>query len=359
VADLQILLRENQQNFQEALSQKEQALAQKEEKIAQLTHQLYLFRNARFGRKSEQQAPDAQMRLFDEAYDENDKDSGGDESDKETITYICCIVQLTHIHFEKGKKNEQMKFIDLFAGLGGFHQALSQCGARCVFASEIDHNLSSLYEKNFGIRPEGDIRTVDLTSIPAHDILCAGFPCQPFSKAGEQKGLECPQWGDLFDYVVTILKLKKPRYFIIENVPNLIRHKNGKTWALICSRLRKLGYDISFNRLSPHMFGIPQKRERAFIVGDLRKLDGFKWPIPKKLPEISIHTILDDDPEYAQKLNKNHILYLETWQDFISAFPKNEDMPSFPIWAMEFGANYPLDGPTPYKKKYKGVELCG
>ncbi|MFB9145602.1 DNA cytosine methyltransferase [Halomonas alkalicola] len=126
-----------------------------------------------------------------------------------------------------------MKFIDLFAGLGGFHQALKQRGAECVFASELNAHLSGLYEKNFGFQPSGDIREVNLSSIPDHDFLCAGFPCQPFSKAGGQKGLECPQWGNLFDYVVEILELKKPRYFIIENVPNLINHNGGATWKTI------------------------------------------------------------------------------------------------------------------------------
>jgi len=86
----------------------------------------------------------------------------------------------------------QLKFIDLFAGLGGFHQALSASGAECVFASEINADLASLYEKNYGTKPHGDIRGVDIPSIPDHDVLCAGFPCQPFSKAGEQKGLQCP-----------------------------------------------------------------------------------------------------------------------------------------------------------------------
>lgn len=247
-----------------------------------------------------------------------------------------------------------MKFIDLFAGLGGFHQALTQRGAECVFASELNTHLSGLYEKNFGLKPHGDIRAVDLSSIPEHDVLCAGFPCQPFSKAGDQKGLECPQWGNLFDYVVSILKLKQPRYFIIENVPNLIKHKGGETWETICSQLRE-EYDIDFAKLSPHMFGIPQKRERAFIVGDRLGLDGFEWPMPDELPEISIRSILDDDPEDAHALNDNHIKYLETWQEFIAAFPKKEELPSFPIWAMEFGADYPLDGLTPHKRDYKGL----
>lgn len=248
-----------------------------------------------------------------------------------------------------------MKFIDLFAGLGGFHQALTSRGAECVFSSELDPALQDLYEKNFGFRPAGDIRKIDLAKIPDHDILCAGFPCQPFSKAGDQKGLECPQWGDLFDYVTDVLRLKKPRYFIIENVPNLIRHSEGKTWRVICNRLSTLGYDIDYERLSPHMFGVPQRRERAFIVGDRDGLGGFKWPIPEALPDVSLASVLDDKPTDAHKLNEQRVRYLETWQEFISSFPADEDLPSFPIWAMEFGATYPLHGETPHKRAYRGL----
>lgn len=250
---------------------------------------------------------------------------------------------------------QDLRFIDLFAGLGGFHQALASRGAECVFASELNVNLADLYEKNFGVRPEGDIKKVDLNSIADHDVLCAGFPCQPFSKAGDQKGLECPQWGNLFDYVVEILRLKRPRFFIIENVPNLIRHKGGTTWSLICDRLKELGYDISFERLSPHMFGIPQKRERAFIVGDLDGLGGFKWPKPDQLPDVCITSVLDSQPNDALALSENHLLYLRTWQEFIDAFPADVELPSFPIWAMEFGATYPLYGDTPHKRGYTGL----
>ena len=248
-----------------------------------------------------------------------------------------------------------MKFIDLFAGLGGFHQALAKRGAECVFASELNAHLSSLYEKNFGIRPAGDICKAVLSEIPKHDILCAGFPCQPFSKAGGQKGLECPQWGNLFNYIVTILTLKEPRYFIIENVPNLLKHRGGRTWETIRSQLSK-DYFIDFRKLSPHMFGIPQKRERAFIVGDRLGMNGFEWPLSDDVQEMSIRKILDEDPEDARALNENHITYLETWQEFIAAFPVNEDLPSFPIWAMEFGADYPLDGLTPHKRGYTGLD---
>ena len=251
---------------------------------------------------------------------------------------------------------DEITFIDLFAGLGGFHQALASRGAKCVFASELNSSLANLYKENFGIIPEGDIRKVNLHTIADHDVLCAGFPCQPFSKAGDQKGLECPQWGNLFDYVVEILRLKKPRFFIIENVPNLIRHKGGETWGIICDRLKALGYDISFERLSPHMFGIPQKRERAFIVGDLQGLGDFKWPVPEELPNVRINSVLDARPTDALLLSENHLAYLNAWQEFIEAFPADQELPSFPIWAMEFGATYPLRGETPHKRGYSGLE---
>ena len=247
-----------------------------------------------------------------------------------------------------------MKFIDLFAGLGGFHLALASRGAKCVFASEIDSELIDLYEKNFGIRPAGDIRTVDISSIPDHDILCAGFPCQPFSKAGRQKGFECPQWGGLFEYIVAILKVKQPRYFIIENVPNLVRHQRGETWSTICDQLRNVGYEISFRQLSPHMFGVPQKRLRAFIVGNRGGLNNFVWPAPKTFPQTSIVSVLDDNPPEASNLDVDHLLYLETWNQFLINFPIKKQLPSFPIWAMEFGADYPIDGLTPHARGYSG-----
>ena len=163
--------------------------------------------------------------------------------------------------------DKPLRFIDLFAGLGGFHLALQGLGHRCVFACEIDENLAALYERNFGLRPFGDIRGLDISSLPAHDVLCAGFPCQPFSKAGDQRGLECPQWGDLIDYVIRILRTRKPLYFIIENVPNLVRHKQGKTWRTIEQKLRLAGYGVQYHLLSPHHFDVPQIRERAFVVG--------------------------------------------------------------------------------------------
>lgn len=243
---------------------------------------------------------------------------------------------------------QALRFIDLFAGLGGFHQALKMLGHKCVFACEHDKYLASLYEKNFEIKPHGNIRAIDPSVVPSHDILCAGFPCQPFSKAGGQRGFECPQWGDLIGYVIRILRVHKPEYFIIENVPNLVRHRQGQTRHTIIHRLRLAGYSVDDGLLSPHHFGIPQIRERAFLVGRRGGLADFTWPEPSLDNKLSIRSVLEKSPKDAKVLPQNFIGYLEAWQEFLDHFPVDEQLPSFPIWAMEFGATYPYRDRAPY-----------
>lgn len=247
-----------------------------------------------------------------------------------------------------------MKFIDLFAGLGGFHLALTRLGHDCVFASEIDTNLSEVYKQNFGFMPVGDIRGIELEDIPSHDILCAGFPCQPFSKAGGQKGFEDPDSGDLFSYVIKIVHFHKPRYIILENVPNIERHNNGTTWEKIYAELKNEGYYVKFNKLSPHHFGIPQIRDRIFIVGSLNDLSYFQWPSRNSDLDTSIVPFLDNQPNDAKKLTKQVEDCLNVWQEFISLYPKNEEILS-PIWSMEFGASYPFEDKTPYAIGYENL----
>ncbi len=257
--------------------------------------------------------------------------------------------------------NQPLRFIDLFAGLGGFHLALKQLGHQCVFACELADNLRSLYHRNFGHFPEGDIRRIELSSIPEHDLLCAGFPCQPFSKAGEQQGLSCPNQGDLFDYVAKILEIRKPSLFILENVPNLLKHNQGKTYQYIKDRLHKLGYEVKEERLSPHQFGIPQIRERVYIIGSLVGLANFSWPKQNTFPSVDISSKLDFYPKDAKPISSQIVECIATWQKFIEAFPKNEELPSFPIWSMEFGADYPFEKKTPFSigtralRKYRGT----
>ncbi len=241
-----------------------------------------------------------------------------------------------------------MRFIDLFAGLGGFHLALKRLGHECVFASELDDNLRDLYDRNFGFRPDGDIRNIPVSSIPPHDILCAGCPCQPFSKAGDQQGFDCPRWGDLFEHVLRIVQCHEPRYIILENVPNLGRHNNGGTWRALENQLRALGYDIKHEHLSPHQFGIPQIRERIFLVGSRLGLADFNWPEKKLDVRLSLLPILNRHPQGKRLLSPQVRKCLMVWQDFLDHFPKDAALPSFPIWSMEFGADYPYEETTPF-----------
>ncbi len=244
-----------------------------------------------------------------------------------------------------------MKFIDLFAGIGGFHLALSKLGHQCVFASEIDESLRELYKRNFGLEAQGDITLINEKDIPSHDILCAGFPCQPFSKAGSQQGFNYPQEGNLFNHVMRIINYHQPAYIILENVPNIKKHDNGRTWQKIESDLRYAGYDIRDQRLSPHQFDIPQIRERLFIVGEkleVSELSSFVWPSKRDNDHPRIETVLDKYPENAKTLTPQVERCLDVWQSFIQKYPKNEQLPSFPIWTMEFGADYPYEKSTPY-----------
>lgn len=186
------------------------------------------------------------------------------------------------------------KFIDLFAGIGGFHLALTQNGMKCVFASEIDSLARKTYTHNHKISPDifnDDIRNIAPEEVPDHDILCAGFPCQPFSQAGHKKGFsdgENSERGNLFFCILDILEAKKPKAFILENVRHLLKHDNGKTFEIIYKHLIQANYYIEFKVLHASEFGVPQLRPRVFIVGfnndhvDTSNKFEFPKPIPLK-----------------------------------------------------------------------------
>jgi DNA (cytosine-5)-methyltransferase 1 len=264
-------------------------------------------------------------------------------------------------------KHKRFKFIDLFAGLGGFHVALSRLGGDCVFAAEWQEHLRHLYERNHGILPHGDVTKLDLDSIPEHDVLTAGFPCQPFSKAGEQLGFECTKQGGLFFDVVEILKFRSPSFFILENVPNLLKHDDGRTWQRMQEILGHgpdgLGYYVAAERFSPHHFGIPQIRERVYIVGSREPLVNLKWP-ERSDEETSIESVLDERPVDAKQLSVQVTRCLEVWEEFLRACPKGLNLPSFPLWSMEWGATYPYEDTTPFALKvlkgFDGLQgFCG
>lgn len=251
-----------------------------------------------------------------------------------------------------------MRFADLFAGLGGFHLALARLGHTCVFACETDQTLRQLYALNYGIEAVGDIRKVPDGDVPPHDILCAGFPCQPFSKAGSQSGLDDPDQGTLFFEIMRLIRSHRPAYLILENVPNFEKHNNGRTWVGIEQLLRDQGYHITQKKLSPHYYGIPQIRERIYIVGSLTSLASFAWPRPLAT-ETSIYSILDTHPADARIIPERAACCLAVWQDFLDALPRDQKVPH-PLWSMEFGATYPYEDTTPHclpvseLRKYRG-----
>ena len=191
-------------------------------------------------------------------------------------------------------KREKIKFIDLFCGIGGFRVAMDETclendiNPQCVFSSDIDKYCQDSYELNFGERPFGDITKIDANEIPDHDILFAGFPCQPFSIIGQMKGFEDTR-GTLFFHIAEILSVKKPKAFILENVKQLVGHDGGKTLKTILESLKNLGYHVQYTVLNALDYGLPQKRERIIIVGH-REPILFSFPSPirpfKPLSEI-------------------------------------------------------------------------
>ena len=182
------------------------------------------------------------------------------------------------------KKNNQkaIRYIDLFCGIGGFRIAAEQIALelgipiKCFFSSDIDEECQKAYEENFGEKPAGNITTVKAEDVPNHDVLFAGFPCQPFSIIGHRKGLEDTR-GTLFFEIARILEAKKPTAFLLENVKLLAGHNKGKTLKRIMLVLKDLGYHADYRVLNALDFGLPQKRERIFIVG-FKKPCSFDWP---------------------------------------------------------------------------------
>ena len=189
-----------------------------------------------------------------------------------------------------------LTFIDLFAGLGGFRLALESCGAKCVYSNEWDNFAQDVYKNNFGETPDGDITKVNENSIPNHDILCAGFPCQAFSISGNQKGFEDNR-GTLFFDVARIIKAKLPKVVFMENVKNFATHDTGKTLQIVQNTLDALGYSFYQKVINAADFGIPQKRERLYMVCFRKDLliSSFNFPRSLVLSRFVEDVLLDDE----------------------------------------------------------------
>ena len=279
------------------------------------------------------------------------------------------------------------KFIDLFAGIGGFHSALSDLGGDCVLACEFDEDCQIVYKSTFpntklisNIREitrndiEDDNSTRNLKEIkslvPDHDVLCAGFPCQPFSKSGKQKGILDKARGTLFFDIMQIVKAKHPKYLILENVRNLTGPKHSETWKLIIESIREEGYTVSGipTILSPHLIpkelgGAPQVRDRVFIAATLNgkneplyiEREPYKhnhnpdnWNIAEYL--ISDNAVSQSEPLSNYRLTKEELTWLNAWDYLVSKLDSNT-LPGFPIWVDALTSNPIIEDDMPLWKK--------
>lgn len=214
---------------------------------------------------------------------------------------------------KKKNKNSKFTFIDLFAGIGGTRLGFESAGGECVFTSEWDVHAQKTYEANFGDKPHGDITKIKSADIPGFDVLLAGFPCQPFSSIGKRQGFLHETQGTLFYDVARIIKDKKPRAFMLENVPGLLTHDKGNTYRVIENTLKELGYTVDHKVLNSAEFGVPQQRKRIYIVGfrkDIVEADfSFEYPEGKK-KNVFINQFLEKDAEgysISKKLQDGYI----------------------------------------------------
>ena len=191
-----------------------------------------------------------------------------------------------------GNSGSKLRFIDLFAGIGGIRLGLERAGGKCVFSSEWDSDATKTYEAYFGDKPAGDITKIQNTNVPDHEILAGGFPCQAFSIIGGMKGFGDTR-GTLFFEIERILRAKQPKAFLLENVRNLVSHDKGQTFKVILEHLKLLGYHVHWRILNALNYNLPQKRERVIIVG-FKENHPFEWPRHQPLKK-TLAAILEAD----------------------------------------------------------------
>ena len=250
------------------------------------------------------------LRLDEDLYDkllavsEQNQRSLQDSVREAVACYVSDETKKHLVAFEDKFNKSQFKFIDLFAGIGGMRLAYEAAGGECVYSSEWNKYSQQTYFANFGDQPDGDITKVDAKDIPDHDILVAGFPCQPFSIAGVSKknsmgretGFKDKTQGTLFFDICRILKEKRPKAFMLENVKNLCSHDKGRTFKIIREALEELNYEVFYSVLDGQAY-VPQHRERIIIVGFDRERYGngitFDFDLTPKEPKPVLRDILD------------------------------------------------------------------
>lgn len=239
-------------------------------------------------------------------------------------------------------KDNVVYYSDIFCGIGGFRIAISKAAEslglnhKCVFSSDIDEACAKAYLANFSETPTGDIKLVDENTIPDHDILLAGFPCQSFSIIGNGDGFEEKTQGTLFFDIARILKAKRPRAFVLENVKGIVSHDKGRTMQIIRNTLEEIGYSVDSRILNALDFGLPQKRERIFIVGFLGPWPNYVWP-EGNIPMKSLKEILEPEESISKYLwasdyirNKRHRMHTSKYYPSIWHENKAGNISSYP-----------------------------
>lgn len=216
-----------------------------------------------------------------------------------------------------------MKYIDLFCGIGGFHQVLRDLKCDCLLACDIDKDCREVYKTNYKIEPIKDVKDINEKTLEDFDILTAGFPCQAFSNAGKKKTFEDKR-GLLFDEIIRIAEFKKPKFIFLENVKHILKVSNGEVFEYIKQKLDMIDYNLQIFNLSPHNYGIPQQRERIFFIC-IRK-DIYKSPIKLIEPSIkfSMEDIIETIPNEKYKISKEIEDVLNAWDELIKKIDVNE-----------------------------------
>jgi len=217
-----------------------------------------------------------------------------------------------------------MKFIDLFSGIGGFHQVLRNLGCECILACDIDKDCREIYKLNYNIEPIKDIKEIDEKTIPDFDILTAGFPCQAFSNAGKKKTFEDKR-GLLFDEIIRIASFKKPKFIFLENVKHILKVSNGKVFEYIQENIKKIGYNLQIFNLSPHNYGIPQQRERIYFIcirNDIYDNKPIELIISNN--KFKFDDFIETAPDDKYKIDGEILKVLDAWDELIKKFDVNE-----------------------------------
>ena len=250
-------------------------------------------------------------------------------------------------------KKKQLKFIDLFCGIGGFHQVLNKLDCKCVLACDIDKKCREAYKLNYGIEPVEDIKKINEKEMDDFDILCGGFPCQPFSNGGKKKSFEDDK-GLLFDEIIRIAKHKKPMFMFLENVKHILKVSDGEVIKYIEEKIKNIGYNLQIFHMSPHNYGIPQQRERIFFVCVRNDIyNGNDIKLSDKKSNIKITDIITNtDDKY--KINDELRSVLDAWDELIKQFNVDEKI-SPTILINDYYKNYSdmeFENLAPWRKDY-------